>query len=363
MKTVLGFTLLAWFATQSAFAESVTPTANSIGNAQPVLAPVAVVPVTSGAGTVKFDALLQAWVVNDTTLPTSSKWDFRLRRSEMKFSGSVAPDTRWFVMIDPAKSLKTGAVVATNDNRILQDLGVAFTLVPNLELTVGQFKTPNVAEGLDSSAELFMPERSFMARFYGERREPGAMMTWKHSITALNVMISNGQGPNVDDTTNKKDLNARLDVNAAENLQLGAFTTAGDFSYGHRARWGANARTLIHGITLRAEGVYANDNHVKTKGWVTEGGYAVTPMIQPVVRYDGFNANGTTADAKSVGLNYYLSKNNSKIQAMYAWLDNMSGSSSFSGSTSTTGSYGPSALLAGSNGHGTLFILSFQAAI
>jgi hypothetical protein len=114
--------------------------------------------MTVGTGKAKFDLLLQAWTLNDTT-STGPKLNFRMRRAEIKFSGSVADDSRWFVMIDPTKSLRistTGTLTSTNDNKVLQDLGVAFSITPELEIIAGQFKIPTTAEGLESSGELLM---------------------------------------------------------------------------------------------------------------------------------------------------------------------------------------------------------------
>ena len=302
-----------------------------------------------GTGSAKFNGLFQTWLVNDTAAATTT--NIRLRRSELKLSGSVIEDTRWFVMMDPAKSLKTGAVSGSNDNKILQDLGVAYSITSEFELVAGQFKIPTTAEGLDSSAELPFTERSLVAKTYGDKREPGVMLTYKTSNWKIATMASNGQAANVDDTTANKDLNVRFDWMPIPSLAFGAFTTAPDFSYGTnggKGRWGVNARLLLDDLTLRAEGVLANDLGTFSRGWVLDAGYQLGDY-QPVARYYSLDNSTVVGTEASFGLNYYLSKNNSKIQATYGILNNLSGSN------------GSPSLAPDMNG--TLFTLAFQAAI
>lgn len=304
--------------------------------------------VSVGAGQAKLGGLFQAWALNDTS-STAANFNYRLRRAEIKLSGSVTESTRWFAMIDAAKTLRPGAISSTNDNKILQDLGIAFSPVKQLELIVGQFKTPATAEGLDSSAELLFPERSYVARAYGDRREPGMMLTWKESFLKASAMVSNGQGTNVDDTNNSKDLTLRLDATPVTWLTLGAFTTGGDFSYKDKARWGANARLNLDQLLLRFEGVRARELNVSSNAWTADAGYTFADTVQPIARYERFDNGTLTGSASSLGLNYFLLKHNSKIQASYGILNDMAGNS---------GSYTPSRGV-----NGTLLTVSFQAAI
>src|SRR5262245_20193339 len=102
------------------------------------------------ADTPKFDwssiqpgMTLQTWLVEDTTGP-SNKLDFRVRRAEIRLAGNFIESIRWFVMADLAKNTSNaanGSTPPSGDYKILQDIGVGYTFVPGLELTVGQFKT------------------------------------------------------------------------------------------------------------------------------------------------------------------------------------------------------------------------------
>src|SRR3989338_4387960 len=113
---------------------------------------------------IKTSAVLQSWLVNDTTV-APAKPNFRIRRAEIKVNADFGNDARGFVMFDPAKSPAVGTP-ATNDNKILQDIGVEFEIVPGLELVAGQFKIQTAAEGLQRSSDLLFPERSIVGRTY-----------------------------------------------------------------------------------------------------------------------------------------------------------------------------------------------------
>jgi len=309
--------------------------------------------ISVGQGSAKVGALLQFWAVNDST---AESYQYRIRRAEFKLSGSVIEQTRYFLMIDPAKALRTGAISATNDNKVLQDLGVGFTLFDGLELVVGQFKTPTTPEGLESSSELLLPERSYVARVFGDRREPGVMLTFKKEIFKASVMSSNGRGTNVDDSTesNEKDLHGRFEVAATDNLAVGAFTSAGDSGYHNRGRWGLNLRGTFGPLLLRLDGVRARDADIWSTGYVGDVAYTLNERLQAVVRYDSLDNGTFVATGTSCGLNYFVAKHNAKIQAAYVLLSNMDGSSG----VGSTGSYVP-----GNGTDGSVFVMNFQMAL
>jgi hypothetical protein len=307
-----------------------------------------------GTGKAKFNALIQAWGYNDTTA-TTKNIDYRIRRAELKLSGSVVDNTKWVVMIDPAKSLSTGTVAATNDNKILQDASVTFTLLPNLDLTAGQFKTPATQEGLDSSADIPLVEKSYTARVAGDKRQPGVMLQYKFDMLKLSVSSTNGQKTNADDTNDDKDVTGRLDITVNDSFNFGAFTIAGDSSYSKtKAYWGGNFGYKSGWFGLRGEGVRMKDYSSATAfAYTTAGDVQVTADImdnfQAVFRGDYWTNKTYKAKSVGVGVNYLMSKNNAKIQAAYFDLSNMN---------TSTGSYQPA-----NRKEGSLFIVSFQNTI
>lgn len=295
----------------------------------------------------KFNALLQAWTVDNTTVNVNPQLNFRLRRAELKVSGTIVPEARYFAMIDGAK------VAKGNDNRILQDLGIAFTFLPGLEVTAGQFKTPTTAEGLLSSSELLFPERSRTGRTYGDRREPGLMITYQTSQWKWIGMLSNGQGPNANATTNTKDLTLRSEFTINPDLRVGAFVLLGDLAYNNKGSWGTNFRyARENSLTLLGEYVMGKTGPVVSQALVVESGYFVSNQVQPGLRYEILQPNlnsGFLAQQPATVLNYYIAKHSAKLQASLSYLSNM------------TGNDGAPDVVAGS--YGTQWTIAFQAAL
>jgi hypothetical protein len=355
-------------------------------------------------GKAKMNSLLQFWFVNDTSLghqtigtnQNNAKLDMLVRRAEMNFNGALSDTTRWAVDFDFARATNGTAADILNDVIISQNL-----VMPELTLDVGQFKIPTVAESLDPSGQLLFPERSMVARTWGESRQPGAMITYKAPMWKLAGMISdggntkgnnianNGQGKyDVDTTTttateyhaNNKDLTFRFDIKPMEMVSAGAFTYLPSYNWGQGGAFGANVRVMpMEDLVVRAEYVRgwlrgAGADKLPLNGYVIDGGYQYGDF-QPVARYEiqqqcvtATGAVGTTsgdcftASATTVGLNYYLMKHNSKIQFAYTMLGkNTSGSNASNGAAAfspATGKYAPQPGTGGS-----LATLAFQIAI
>jgi hypothetical protein len=325
-----------------------------------------------GKGKAKLGALLQAWMVDDTTtLSTAgdSNLNYRLRRAEIKLSGSVTEQTRWLVMIDPAKTLKNGSVTSSNDNRILQDLLVGFNVTPEVELVAGQFKIPTMSEGLDSPSEIFFPERAYISRYWGDSRQPGMMVNATFGPLQARIMGSNGQpspganATNIDDTNNSKDLSARLDYKVFEGLKLGAWYNQSNAIAGISNRYGANFRWDWEDLTLKAEGAQAKEFDIDRNGLYADLAYKIGQFM-PAFRYENFQVTTdpvqSSASAYTLGLNYLLAGNNAKIQLAGSLLKNMSSSTTTSttGVNVSSGTYVPAA-----GRDGTLVILNAQMAL
>jgi hypothetical protein len=280
------------------------------------------------------DVTLQPWLVNDTT-STNAKPNFVMRRAEIRFAGNVGEGAHWFVMGDLAKALSASgsSFYLPTDRSVLQDIGVSFKLIPGMEITAGQFKTLTSSEGLEKDGELLLPERSIVGRAYGERREPGAMLTYKFcDRIQAGAMVSNGKGANADDVNGSKDLTARVDADINDMVRVGAFTRAADFGYNIDGNYGANVRLVFGSLLVSAEGALGNMASVKSAGGQGTVAYSITPKIQPVFRFETFSPN-TAADAataETIGVNYYVSGNYAKVQVAYSNLNNLSAPNGFS---------------------------------
>ncbi len=308
------------------------------------------------AGQAKLNLLLQMWGLTDSTA-TTAKNNFRARRAEIKFSGTLNEKTRWLVMVDPTKSLSTGQIAATNDNKVLQDLSLSYLFTEQLEATVGQFKILTVAESLDSSGDLPLPERSLLARALGDKRQLGMQLAYKEPKWRIAAMLSNGGRANTDDTTTAKDFSARADFLPFSGFGVGGFVAANEVRFGENGKYGANLRWKGEKELLRFEFAFSDDTvsgvKTKSKGYAADTGFYVLPNLQPVLRFERFQpnqANGTVSKATHLGLNYFLQKNNSKLQLSYSLMSNMRGSN---------GSYISDLTV----GRGRLFVLAYQVSL
>ncbi|MGE0614610.1 MAG: porin [Bacteriovoracia bacterium] len=316
-------------AAEPAPAATPSPTATSVSAA----APASPAFVEVGKGKMKFNGLLQSWFYSDSTTPAVSN-NFRIRRAELKLSGAITESTRWTVMIDPAKSLSSGPVSSTNDNKVLQDLNLGFLLSDEVELVIGQMKILTVQESLDSSSELTLPERSLISRTLGDQRQMGLQVFYKPKPWRFGWMLSNGGRPNTEDTNTAKDVSFRADVTFLDKLNVGGFLAAKDFRFGQDARYGANVRWNGDAEMIRFEFSAAddttNDVKVSSYGYAGEAGYTVSGLMQPVFRYERYTPNadgGLSGTALWFGVNCFLSKHNVKLQLAYAHLYDMTTSS------------------------------------
>ena len=286
----------------------------------------------TGISKLKLGLLLQNWAIYDVK-NTTSKSNFRLRRTEIKLSGNVFDNSSFVLMIDPAKSLKTGAIDASNDNKILQDFVLNYTLNSQFEVSTGQFKIPTSAEGLLSSSALILPERSAVGRNYGDRRELGVKLSFKKDIYKIQTMISNGTKSNVDDTNTKKDLALRVDLAPLKGLSVGSYSSLIEMR-GKKLKYGLNLFWDNNPESFHFEFGRDESNTVsgvkKSKGYMFDLGYFFDPEWQAVVRYEKLNFSRTATEIESsestLGLNYFIKESNSKIQFGLTFLNNMSAS-------------------------------------
>lgn len=276
----------------------------------------------------KFSALLQTWAVGNSAV-TRSDQAFRLRRAELKLGGSIAKAPRYFFMIDPAKLIKpVGSTKAIPTSTMIQDFGLSYTVASAVELTVGQFKIPTMAEGLDSSGDLPLPERSLVGRTIGDKRELGARVAYKGENFKAASMLSMARPISVDGPSELRDFITRVDYSPVKDLSIGTFTLLRDFDYSSKGRYGFNARYSANQAVLRAEFAQARDGGVQSRGLNLEAGYWLTESLEPIARFEVYHPGQSsvfTGRAETLGLTYLLSKLNARIQVAGSLLQNMSG--------------------------------------
>jgi hypothetical protein len=280
--------------------------------------------------TFKFNALAQMWMTSDSTGGIIPATNFKPRRAELKFTGSVTPEWRWIVMADVAKTLS--ASTTSGDNKVLSDIAVYYKPADWVEFGLGQVKILTVAESTESSGALLFPERSMSGRTFGEKRQAGLNMWFKMDPVKLGLMVSNGGTTNRDDNNTAKDITGRAEVAINPRLSAGAFFWAQEGSFGDFGKYGGNLKWAGDLETLKVEFAQGNDassgSIVTTQGFMAEGAYKITDRWMPALRYEFLKtdlSSGVMGTAVSIGLNYLADGNKAKVQLAYAFLTNVSG--------------------------------------
>ncbi|NDD93124.1 hypothetical protein EBZ37_13720, partial [bacterium] len=265
--------------------------------------------------------------LNDNSA-TTSKSNFRVRRAELKVSGSVSENTRFSLMMDGAKNLNFSD--STKDSKLLQEVAIGYSFAPSVEFIVGQFKGLSTTEGLESSAELLFPERSRVARKFGDKRKQGAQLHYRGSDWQMGAMISNGGEPNTNDTSTAKELALRAQAETpVPGVQLAAFIQARDSRMVKDRDIGTSLRLNQKNLLIRGEFVTTRTEERRGEGWAADLGYQFyDEKILPVLRYEEIRTDLNTdlvSRGWTFGLNVFSKTPQVKFQLSYSILNNFLG--------------------------------------
>lgn len=305
--------------------------------------------VETGYGKIKFNGLLQGWYAAGNS---GIRNTFRIRRSELKFSGKITPWAGWTVMIDPSKALTLnnsytvvdGSKVVSDTSvnqasRMLQDAFITFDYRRNVRVNIGQFKTPLSMEGLQSSAALDTVERALFASdrarggTYGDVRDLGVMIHGPlTSSIDYQLGLFNGSGENQNDLdkNNQKAVAGRLVARPRflRGLQIGGSGVWGNGSGpGHprRDRLGAELLFKRDAFLVKSELMTGKDSDLNRLGYYAHVGYRLTPRMEAIFRVDRWDPDTRLeTDSTNIaeqdfvtGINYYVTENNVKFQVNY----------------------------------------------
>ena len=149
---------------------------------------------------------------------------FSIRRTELKFAGKVADELSWEVMIDPS-------IASSATNNLLQDAAITWKPSKQFEVKLGQFKNLQTLEGVSSSSELQLIDRSQMANAFGDVRDRGIAFSYlfgdAEGFAGKATLASfNGQGK-LNDSNAQKDFVARLEFGYGKNQKFGVYGLSG----------------------------------------------------------------------------------------------------------------------------------------
>lgn len=235
-----------------------------------------------------------------------------------------------------------------------------YRFLPELGVRVGQFKTMYTIENPLSPCYVelincYSQSVNYLAGINGSDplygstsgRDMGILLYGDlfGKLMSYNLAVMNGQGINLKDKNNQKDVVGSLMVNPLKWLSVGgsfikgkgcavaASTINPDIAVGEsytRNRWSAGATLQTKPVSLRTEYLGGKDGHVKSDGYYATASVHVLPKFDVIASYDYLNKNKATADKQSnyiAGVQWWFYPK-CRIQAQYTYCDPHQGESS-----------------------------------
>ena len=221
-----------------------------------------------------------------------------------------------------------------NTGKILEAY-TEYRFLPQLTARIGQFKTmytienpmsPCFVELINcySQAVNYLAGINGSDPLYGSNsgRDMGILIygdLFKKKLS-YNLAVMNGQGINLKDKNNQKDIVAASSVNP--DIAIGDSYT--------RNRWSAGATIQTKPVSLRTEYLAGKDGHVKSDGYYATASVHVLPKFDIVASYDYFNKDKAQDYKQSnyvAGVQWWFYPK-CRLQAQYTYCDPHKGENS-----------------------------------
>ena len=246
-----------------------------------------------------------------------------------------------------------------NTGKILEAY-TEYRLLPQLTARIGQFKTmytienpmsPCFVELINcySQAVNYLAGINGSDPLYGSNsgRDMGILIygdLFKKKLS-YNLAVMNGQGINLKDKNNQKDIVGSLMVHPLDWLSVGGSFVKGkgcavaassvhpDRAIGDsytRNRWSAGATIQTKPVSLRTEYLAGKDGHVKSDGYYATASVHVLPKFDIVASYDYFNKDKAQDYKQSnyvAGVQWWFYPK-CRLQAQYTYCDPHKGENS-----------------------------------
>ena len=246
-----------------------------------------------------------------------------------------------------------------NTGKILEAY-TEYRLLPQLTARIGQFKTmytienpmsPCFVELINcySQAVNYLAGINGSDPLYGSNsgRDMGILIygdLFKKKLS-YNLAVMNGQGINLKDKNNQKDIVGSLMVHPLDWLSVGGSFVKGkgcavaassvtpDIAIGDsytRNRWSAGATIQTKPVSLRTEYLAGKDGHVKSDGYYATASVHVLPKFDIVASYDYFNKDKAQDYKQSnyvAGVQWWFYPK-CRLQAQYTYCDPHKGENS-----------------------------------
>lgn len=270
----------------------------------------------------KFTGLPQKGAASDTS-------NFKINFVEIAIDGMLTEDIGFRAQFNPHK---------TNTNNNMSDMFVRRAFGKNHNVFLGRTRVPIGKEGTTSSYGLTFANRSQIARNFSNLRDVGIKTASRWKYANLYNGVYNGSRDNAD-TNTEMDLASWLELKPFADIpELGNLVIGGGFINGRNTYsydvYGANIAYKFKKLGLDAEYSYADGFNGKTglsqnqkaDGLALTTTYDWNDKIQLAARYDVFDNNvdtdKTSFEEYTAGINYFMHKNNVKVQLNYVYANN-----------------------------------------
>ena len=225
----------------------------------------------------------------------------------------------------------------------LLEANIEYLQAPYATLRLGQFQVPFGYETQNANFDVEAIDRSRMLNFIWYNgtttaylRDAGAMVMGRRKLIGYQVAVLNGTGLNTSDTNNYKDIVGRVGIGIPMFAGLGASVYQGKWGpqedLTDRNAYGFDLFLDTGKVLLEAEYIAADgrvtgtstSSDVKHGGFYTIVGYRITPLIEPVFKYDTYDPDKDTDDneltAYYAGVNLNFEKK-ARFQVFYVMKD------------------------------------------
>jgi len=257
------------------------------------------------------------YTAKQTNEDTPISTNFGLKAARLRGMCKVTDKISAYVLIDGAKQPS------------VLEAAVDYAYKPVLTVRFGQFLVPFGYETQNSTFDVEAIERSQViyavwdntGNRSGYLRDQGLMVMGQHMLFNYKLACVNGSGLNTADNNNHKDIVGRFGVGIPMFAGLGVSVLRGQWPNG-LDRQDRNAlsfdlyldtgKVLIEGEYITADGMVTSvstASDTKFGGYYAILGYRVTPLIEPVFKYDKFDSDKDNDDDETITTNMYLGVN------------------------------------------------------
>ncbi len=276
-------------------------------------------PLDVGNGTLKLGGILQStFTYAFDTLATQTS--FALKRARFLLFGSIVPDkVKYFVQTEAVGS------------PFLLDTKLQFFYLPKTEIAFGRF-LPNFTYYMPmSTAKLDIINYPLLTTKYAMWRQVGLQTTTTTDYFDVNLGVFNGYpANNWSDNTDAKDVLGRATLKPMKGVQVFGYGWMGNILLAETSDPENNVyggglslekKLSESGMTVVLRGEYlmagvedTTGNTINSMAYYGHFGFKVNPLVELLVRYDGYDPNSDVADNGlnwiTGGLNFYLSGTN-----------------------------------------------------